>query len=105
MTDRELMQQMLKTLENVGLFLHLNEQMEAVDAQIAALRARLAEPEPFAYALISKNGEWLNAEELVEQGAAAEREARAKMVEASPYYDWHPFACEVAAAIRARGGK
>ena len=35
--------------------------------------------------------------------AAAEREACAKVVEASPSYDWHRFACEVAAAIRARG--
>ena len=36
-------------------------------------------------------------------GAAAEREACAKVVEASPSYDWHRFACEAAAAIRARG--
>ena len=35
--------------------------------------------------------------------AAAEREACAKVVEASPSYDWHRFACEAAAAIRARG--
>ena len=34
--------------------------------------------------------------------AAAEREACAKVVEASPSYDWHRFACEAAAAIRAR---
>ena len=34
---------------------------------------------------------------------AAEREACAKVVEASPSYDWHRFACEAAAAIRARG--
>lgn len=32
----------------------------------------------------------------------AEREACAKVVEASPSYDWHRFACEAAAAIRAR---
>ena len=31
-----------------------------------------------------------------------EREACAKVVEASPSYDWHKFACEAAAAIRAR---
>jgi hypothetical protein len=33
----------------------------------------------------------------------AEREACAKLVEADPSYDWHKFACEAAAAIRARG--
>ncbi len=36
-------------------------------------------------------------------GAAAEREACAKVVEADPSYDWHRFACQAAAAIRARG--
>jgi hypothetical protein len=36
-------------------------------------------------------------------GVQAEREACAKVVEASPSYDWHRFACEAAAAIRARG--
>ncbi len=35
--------------------------------------------------------------------AAAEREACARVVEADPSYDWHRFACEAAAAIRARG--
>jgi hypothetical protein len=35
--------------------------------------------------------------------AAAEREGCANVVEADPSYDWHPFACEAAAAIRARG--
>jgi len=35
--------------------------------------------------------------------AAAEREACANVVEADPSYDWHRFACEAAAAIRARG--
>jgi hypothetical protein len=34
---------------------------------------------------------------------AAENEACAKVVEASPSYDWHKFACEAAHAIRARG--
>jgi hypothetical protein len=34
---------------------------------------------------------------------AAEREACAKIVEDSPSYDWHKFACEAAYAIRARG--
>ena len=37
--------------------------------------------------------------------AAAEREACAKIVEDSPSYDWHKFACEAAWAIRARGEK
>jgi hypothetical protein len=35
--------------------------------------------------------------------AEAEREACAKVVEDSPSYDWHKFACETAFAIRARG--
>jgi hypothetical protein len=35
--------------------------------------------------------------------AAKEREACAEIVEDSPSYDWHKFACEAAAAIRARG--
>jgi hypothetical protein len=34
---------------------------------------------------------------------ADEREACAKVVEDSPSYDWHKFACETAFAIRARG--
>jgi hypothetical protein len=34
--------------------------------------------------------------------ASAEREACAKIVESDPSYDWHKFACEAAAAIRAR---
>ena len=34
---------------------------------------------------------------------AIEREACAKVVEDSPSYDWHKFACEAAYAIRARG--
>lgn len=33
----------------------------------------------------------------------AEREACAKVVESSPSYDWHRFACETAYAIRSRG--
>ena len=37
------------------------------------------------------------------EAVAAEREECAKVVEASPSYDWHRFACEAAAAIRARG--
>ena len=35
--------------------------------------------------------------------AAKEREACAKIVEDSPSYDWHKFACEAADRIRARG--
>jgi hypothetical protein len=42
-------------------------------------------------------------ERLVELARADEREACAKLVEADPSYDWHKFACEAAAAIRARG--
>jgi hypothetical protein len=48
---------------------------------------------------------WLNTADLERFAAliaAAEREACAKVVEASPSYDWHRFACEAAAAIRAR---
>ena len=67
MTDKELMQQALDALKSTGLFLHhcwcdvsmndysfgkLNQQMEIVDDQIAALRERLAQPEqePVAWA-------------------------------------------------------
>ena len=42
-------------------------------------------------------------EAAVKAAVEAEREACAKVVEASPSYDWHRFACEAAAAIRARG--
>ena len=35
--------------------------------------------------------------------AQHEREVCAQVVEASPSYDWHKFACEAADAIRARG--
>ena len=45
------------------------------------------------------------AEKLAALVAAAEREACAKLVEADPSYDWHRFACEAAAAIRARSGE
>ena len=52
--------------------------------------------------------EWRKAVEefaalLEEQATAKEREACAKVVEDSPSYDWHKFACETAFAIRARG--
>ena len=42
-------------------------------------------------------------QKMIAKAVAAEREACAKVVEASPSYDWHRFACEAAAAIRARG--
>ena len=51
----------------------------------------------------SATTEWL--EQFAALVAAAEREACAKVVEASPSYDWHRFACEAAAAIRARSEK
>jgi hypothetical protein len=52
--------------------------------------------------------EWRKAVEefaalVEEQATALEREACAKVVEDSPSYDWHKFACETAFAIRARG--
>ena len=40
---------------------------------------------------------------LLKTAIETEREACAKVVEASPSYDWHKFACEAAYAIRARG--
>jgi hypothetical protein len=40
---------------------------------------------------------------FIDIAIANEREACAKVVEADPSYDWHRFACEAAAAIRARG--
>jgi hypothetical protein len=43
-----------------------------------------------------------NSSDFVKAAIADEREACAKVVEASPSYDWHKFACEAAAAIRAR---
>jgi hypothetical protein len=41
--------------------------------------------------------------ESILQAIKIEREACAKVVEDSPSYDWHKFACETAFAIRARG--
>ena len=40
---------------------------------------------------------------IMRKAIANEREACAKIVEADPSYDWHKFACEAAAVIRARG--
>jgi len=42
-------------------------------------------------------------QDQAQKARADEREACAKVVEDSPSYDWHKFACESAAAIRARG--
>ena len=52
------------------------------------------------HGVASATPEWL--ERFAALVAAAEREGCAKVVEASPSYDWHRFACEAAAAIRAR---
>lgn len=52
------------------------------------------------------NENWMMHDELeafAKLVAQAEREACAKIVEDSPSYDWHKFACETAYAIRARG--
>jgi len=52
----------------------------------------------------NRDGLYMNAlTEFANLVAAKEREACAKIVEDSPSYDWHKFACEAAAAIRARG--
>ena len=48
------------------------------------------------------NKPWAELSIFAELVRADEREACAKVVEASPSYDWHKFACEAAAAIRAR---
>ena len=50
-----------------------------------------------------KDGEMYTRYHFAKLVAAAEREACAKVVEDSPSYDWHKFACETAFAIRARG--
>ena len=57
-----------------------------------------------AFQLIEEHGLTLHGdiEHFAELVRADEREACAKVVEASPSYDWHKFACEAAAAIRAR---
>ena len=56
------------------------------------------------FQLIEEHGLTLHGdiEHFAELVRADEREACAKVVEASPSYDWHKFACEAAAAIRAR---
>ena len=57
--------------------------------------------------LFPDSGDWVCFSDEIERFAelvrAEEREECAKVVEESPSYDWHRFACEAAAAIRARG--
>jgi hypothetical protein len=67
--------------------------------------AKIIDYEAAYYALQKKIGFdkaelWI---ERINKAVAEEREACAKVVEADPSYDWHKFACEAAAAIRARG--
>jgi hypothetical protein len=50
-----------------------------------------------------KNNEMYTRYHFAKLVAEKEREACAKVVEDSPSYDWHKFACETAFAIRARG--
>jgi hypothetical protein len=50
-----------------------------------------------------KYGELFTRYHFAKLVAEKEREACAKVVEDSPSYDWHKFACETAFAIRARG--
>ena len=50
-----------------------------------------------------KDGDMFTRYHFAKLVAEAEREACAKVVEDSPSYDWHKFACETAFAIRARG--
>ena len=69
------------------------------------LPAKIIDYEAAYYALQKKIGFdkaelWI---ERINKAVAEEREACAKVVEADPSYDWHKFACEAAAAIRARG--
>jgi hypothetical protein len=69
------------------------------------LPAKIIDYEAAYYALQKKIGFdkaelWI---QRINKAVAEEREACAKVVEADPSYDWHKFACEAAAAIRARG--
>jgi hypothetical protein len=50
-----------------------------------------------------KDGDMFTRYHFAKLVAEKEREACAKVVEDSPSYDWHKFACETAFAIRARG--
>jgi len=56
---------------------------------------------PLAFGQVETGLELLEA--FAKLVADKEREACAKVVEDSPSYDWHKFACETAFAIRARG--
>jgi len=69
------------------------------------LPAKIIDYEAAFYALQKKIGFdraefWIK---RINEAVLAEREACAKVVEADPSYDWHKFACEAAAAIRAKG--
>ena len=65
--------------------------------------------EDFAHLVADKATEEANARAnaswtlMCKKMVAIEREACAKIVEDSPSYDWHKFACEAAYAIRSRG--
>jgi hypothetical protein len=69
----------------------------------------LEDLERFAHLVAAKATEEANAKAnaswtlMCKKMVAIEREACAKLVEADPSYDWHKFACECTAAIRARG--
>lgn len=62
-----------------------------------------AQQEPDGVGWLRKDGGYFAQSAAQQEAVLAEREACAKVVEASPSYDWHRFACEAAAAIRARG--
>ena len=63
----------------------------------------------FAHLIVAKATEETNAKAnaswtlMCKKMVDIEREACAKIVEDSPSYDWHKFACEAAYAIRSRG--
>ena len=77
-----------------------------IRAAIAALRAAIEQAEKQeqdGVGWLRKDGGYFAQSAAQQEAVLAEREACAKVVEASPSYDWHRFACEAAAAIRARG--
>jgi len=61
--------------------------------------AALVEKEAKREASFDRADLWLG---RINEAVKQEREACAKVVEDCPSYDWHRFACETAAAIRAR---
>jgi len=63
----------------------------------------LAKKAGFRWGFIKEQGLMDGMIDFANLVAQQEREACAKVVEASPSYDWHKFACEAAYAIRARG--